>query len=83
MFHKNLISLRKLKRMTQEEIAEKVGVFRQAVAKWEAGETVPDLEKCKVLAEIFEVSLDDLANFDSEKNHDLRFRRRESISSEW
>ena len=66
MFHDNLVTLRKLKNMTQEDIAEKIGVSRQSVAKWETGETVPDLDKCKILAEIFEVSLDDLANYESE-----------------
>ncbi len=68
MFHNNLANLRKMKNMTQEAIAEKVGVSRQAVAKWEAGETVPDLDKCKVLAELFEVSLDDLANYEPDEN---------------
>ncbi len=57
--------------MTQEDLAGKLGVSRQAIAKWEAGETVSDLEKCKVLADVFEVSLDDLANFDPEKNQGL------------
>ena len=66
MFHDNLVTLRKKKNMTQEDIAEKIGVSRQSVAKWETGETVPDLDKCKILAEIFEVSLDDLANYESE-----------------
>ena len=66
MFHDNLVTLRKMKNMTQEDIAEKIGVSRQSVAKWETGETVPDLDKCKILAEIFEVSLDDLANYESE-----------------
>lgn len=64
MFHDNLLTLRKMKNMTHEDIAEKVGVSRQSVAKWEAGETVPDLDKCKILAELFEVSLDDLANYE-------------------
>ena len=63
--------MRKLKGFTQEEVAEKVGVTRQAVAKWEAGETVPDLDKCKILAEVFEVSLDDLANYEPEENMGL------------
>ena len=66
MFHDNLVTLRKMKNMTQEDIAEKIGVSRQSVAKWETGETVPDLDKCKMLAEIFEVSLDDLANYEPE-----------------
>ena len=63
--------MRKMKRLTQEDIAEKLGVTRQAVAKWEAGETVPDLDKCKILAEIFEVSLDDLANYEPDENMGL------------
>ena len=68
MFKENLVQLRKLKQMTQEDIAEKIGVTRQAVAKWEAGETIPDLDKCRLLAELFEVSLDELANYDLEEN---------------
>ena len=60
-----------MKKLTQEGIAEKVGVTRQAVAKWEAGETVPDLEKCRLLAELFGVSLDDLANDEPEENMGL------------
>ena len=48
MFKDNLIQLRKMKKMTQEAIAEKLGVTRQAVSKWEAGETVPDLDKCSL-----------------------------------
>ena len=68
MFKDNLIHLRKMKQMTQEDVAEIAGVSRQAVAKWESGETVPDLEKCRLLAEAFEVSLDDLANFEPEEN---------------
>ena len=71
MFRDNLVQMRKLKRLTQEDIAEKLGVTRQAVAKWEAGETVPDLDKCKLLAEIFEVSLDDLANYEPDENMGL------------
>ena len=68
MFSDNLIHMRKLKQMTQEDIAEMVGVTRQAVAKWESGETIPDLDKCKTIAEVFGVSLDDLANYEPEDN---------------
>jgi len=68
MFKDNLIHMRKIKRLTQEDIAEKVGVTRQAVAKWESGDTIPDLDKCRILAELFGVSLDDLANFEPEQN---------------
>ena len=68
MFKDNMLQLRKLHNLTQEDVAEKVGVSRQAVAKWEAGETMPDLEKSRLLAETFGVSLDDLANFEPDKN---------------
>jgi len=71
MFSENIIRLRKINQMTQEDIAEAVGVSRQAVAKWERGETIPDLEKCKLLAELFGVSLDDLANYEPEDNMGL------------
>lgn len=54
--------------MTQEDLAEKLGVTRQAVAKWEAGDSVPDLDKCRMLADVFGVSLDDLANYEPENN---------------
>ena len=62
MFGENLTTLRKFNKMTQEELAEKVGVSRQAVAKWESGETVPDIEKCKAVSEVFSVSIDELVN---------------------
>ena len=68
MFKDNLVQMRKLLQMTQEDIAEKLGVTRQSVAKWEAGDSVPDLDKCKQLADIFGVSLDDLANYEPEDN---------------
>ena len=68
MFRDNLVHLRKIRRMTQEDVAEKVGVTRQAIAKWESGETVPDLDKCRLLADVFGVSLDDLANYKAEEN---------------
>ncbi len=71
MFNDNINRLRKLHQMTQEDIAEAVGVSRQAVAKWESGETIPDLEKCRLLAELFGVSLDDLANFEPDDNMGL------------
>ena len=68
MFKDNLTQMRRMKQMTQEDVAEHVGVSRQAVAKWEAGETIPDLDKCKILADLFGVSLDDLANYEQKEN---------------
>ncbi len=66
MIHQNLQTLRKTRRFTQEQVAERVGVSRQAVAKWEAGETVPDVENCIALAKLYGVTLDTLVAGDSE-----------------
>lgn len=71
MFSDNLIQLRKYRRMTQEELAEKIGVSRQSVAKWESGESIPDLDKCRIIADIFGVTLDDLATYEKNENFEL------------
>lgn len=67
MLSENLLSLRKVHQLTQEEVAEKVGVSRQALAKWEMGETVPDIERCRMLAELYDVSLDALVNYSEQE----------------
>lgn len=54
--------------MTQEEVAEQVGVSRQAVAKWEKGESLPDIESCVHLADLFGVPLDMLVRGLKEEN---------------
>jgi len=50
--------LRKQKVFSQEELADKVGVSRQAVSKWESEQSTPDLEKIIIMSEIFEVTTD-------------------------
>ena len=45
---------------SQEQVAERVGVSRQAVTKWETGQTIPAAENLAALAELYQVSLDDL-----------------------
>lgn len=67
MISMNLISLRKKNNLTQEDVAEKIGVSRQAVAKWEKGESVPDMYNCIALAKLFDVTIDDLVQY-SEKD---------------
>lgn len=66
MFQENLISLRKMKQLSQEALAEQIGVSRQTLSKYETGEALPDIEKCKRLAEVLDVTLDDLVNYDRE-----------------
>lgn len=72
MFRENLITLRKLHNISQEELAEKVGISRQTLSKYETGESIPDIEKTKAIADVFGVSLDDLVNYDPEENKGLR-----------
>ena len=62
MIGRNLQKLRKQKGLTQEALAGAVGVARQTIAKWETGESVPDLEMSGKLASVLNVSLDDLVN---------------------
>ena len=61
----NIRATRMAARMTQEQLAEAVGVSRQTVAKWESGETSPDLEHAAALADVLGTTIDGLANFDS------------------
>ena len=58
----NLLALRRLCQLTQEQAAERVGVTRQALSKWESGETLPDVERCRLLAQLYGVSLDALVS---------------------
>ena len=67
MIGKNLQTLRKQKKLTQEALAEKIGVARQTVAKWENGESTPDLEIAGRLAAALDVALDDLVNAPTEE----------------
>ena len=64
MLGDNLLSLRKMMNLTQEEVADRIGVTRQALSKWENNDTTPDIVNCKKLADFYEVSLDTLVNFD-------------------
>ena len=57
-----LKQLRNMMKMTQEELAEKMRVSRQTIAKWENGESIPDVAKCSELAKIFNITLDDMAS---------------------
>ena len=60
MFAENLVALRKVHAMSQEELAERIGVSRQTLSKYETGESLPDIEKCKALADVFGITVDDL-----------------------
>ena len=57
---------RKRKGLSQESVAEKLGVSRQTISKWETCETLPDICQTKTLATIYGISLDELITFDSD-----------------
>lgn len=56
----NLKLYRKKFGLTQEQVAERLGVSRQAVAKWERGETLPDIDNIIAMADMYEISIDSL-----------------------
>lgn len=60
----HLFQARKRCGLTQEEVAEKLGVSRQTISKWETDETLPDIRQSKRLAVLYRLSLDELIDFD-------------------
>ena len=60
----SLFHARKKSGLSQEEVAEKIGVSRQTISKWETNETVPDIYQSKKMAKLYRISLDELIEFD-------------------
>ena len=67
VFADNLTYLRKVTGKSQEEVAEALGVSRQTIAKWESGESQPTIEKCAAIAQLVDVTLDDLVSYTAEQ----------------
>lgn len=65
-FWNNLFKARKRSGLSQEEVAEKLGVSRQTVSKWENGETLPDILQSKKLSSLFHMPIEDFFDLDSE-----------------
>lgn len=59
-FKEKLKQIRKQRNLSQEQLADEIGVSRQAITKWETGRGMPDIENIKILSELFKVSLDEL-----------------------
>ena len=66
MISMRIRELRKQAKLSQEMMAEKIGVSRQAITKWETGLGVPDIENLVVIADLFKLSLDELMGRDIE-----------------
>ncbi len=66
LFYEKLKMLRKENNFTQEGLAEKLNVSRQAITKWESGDGIPDIENLKLISELFNTTIDELVK--EEKN---------------
>lgn len=76
----NIFKLRKKKSLSQEQLAEKMGVTRQTISNWELEESTPDIKQAKELSKIFNVSLDQLVNNEKYMHNDNSSRGYEYIS---
>ena len=63
MENSNLKRLRKNAKLTQEELAERLNVTRQTVAKWETGESLPDIDSCIAMSRLYNITIDDLVMY--------------------
>lgn len=70
-FADNLTELRKYHDFSQEELADRISVSRQTLSKYETGESLPDIEKCKLLADVFGVTIDDLISYNKDEQENL------------
>lgn len=62
----SLFNARKKSGLSQEDVAEKLGVSRQTISKWELNETLPDIWQSKHLSNVYHVTLDELIDFDTD-----------------
>lgn len=62
MLSEKIYALRRKNGLSQEQLAEKIGVSRQAISKWEGGLSTPELDKLRTLSEFFQVTIDELTS---------------------
>ncbi len=75
--------LRKKQNLSQEQLAEKVGVARQTISKWELGETAPDIKQAQMLSQIFNVSLNELLGNEAKKSVSITHNCKEKNRVTW
>ena len=76
-----LAELRRERGFSQEGLAEQLGLSRQAVSKWERAESAPDMGNLIALADLYEVTLDELLRVSPEVEEDMRFESQERAES--
>ena len=69
MLSEKIYALRRKNGLSQEQLAEKIGVSRQAISKWEGGLSTPELDKLKALSECFQVTIDELTENQAAPGH--------------
>ncbi|WP_429951084.1 helix-turn-helix domain-containing protein [Enterococcus sp. AZ101] len=65
----NILYLRRINNMSVEKLSNELNISRQAVAKWEHNESIPDVLNCIALAELFDVTIDELLHFDGSNSN--------------
>ena len=69
MLAENLVLLRNIRGLSQEDVAEVIGISRQSYSKWELGQSLPDIEKCARLAAFYGISIDALVQQNEQVGH--------------
>lgn len=81
--HENLSALRKAKGLSQEDMAEKLGVSRQAISKWENGLTSPEMANIAKLCEILEVTPNKLLGYEETEDKNSEQNRQTKLQRPW
>lgn len=76
-FNEKLMSIRKMKGLSQEELGLELQVSRQTISKWEAGQSYPDFQKLVILSDFFDMTLDELV-----KDIDVQDVREKTLTDE-
>ena len=71
----NLKKIRKENNLTQEDLAEKLGVSRQSVSKWESNQAYPEMDKVVQICKMFNLNMDDLLNQDIKEVNNIKQQR--------
>lgn len=83
MLSETIYTLRRKNGLSQEQLAEKIGVSRQAISKWEGGLSTPELDKLKALSECFQISIDELTGNQAIGNCDDTAKEGPAFGKTW
>lgn len=78
-FSEKIRDIRKKQGLSQEQLAEKIGVSRQAITKWETGKGLPDMENMIIMSEIFKTTIDELISSDTPDKEETKVYQSETV----